>query len=71
MPDCELLSSCPFFKDMTNEKNELTVFHKDQYCHGSYSWCGRYMAFKRLEREMEIAKSAVAMVSHSNANEQS
>jgi len=56
---------------MTNEKNELTVFHKDQYCHGSYSWCGRYMAFKRLEREMEIAKSAVAMVSHSNANEQS
>ena len=63
MTDCELLHTCPYFNDMTKSANELAVLYKESYCHGSYNWCGRYMAFKALEREMNIAKSAVALVS--------
>lgn len=53
MPDCELLRICPFFNDMMQNNNELTSFCKENYCHGYYDWCGRYMAFKALERELE------------------
>ena len=46
--DCELLTSCPFFKDPTYMMAEMD---KEQYCQGDYGWCGRYMAFKVLARE--------------------
>ncbi len=51
MADCELLTSCPFFKDPTYMMAETD---KEQYCQGDYGWCGRYMAFKvarALEKE--------------------
>lgn len=70
MPDCELLLTCPFFNDMTQNTNEFTTFYREAYCHGSYHWCGRYMAFKALEREMNIVKSAVALVYQGNGDEQ-
>jgi len=70
MPDCELIPTCPFFNDMTQENNELIMLYKESYCHGNYNWCGRYMAFKALEREMEITKSAVALVYQGNCGEQ-
>jgi len=33
---------------------------KEQYCRGDYRWCGRYMAFKAEERELERKKYAQA-----------
>ena len=50
MPDCELLVTCPFFSDSTYEMAET---YKEQYCKGNYFWCGRYLGFKALERELE------------------
>lgn len=44
---CELLSTCPFFKISTYE---MAKTDKEKYCKGAYAWCGRYMAFKALER---------------------
>ena len=69
MPDCELLLTCPFFNDVTQHTNELTAFCKENYCHGYYGWCGRYMAFKALERELKILKSTAALVSLSKGDE--
>ena len=57
MPDCELLLTCPFFNSMVDDTNELTAFIKKHYCHGYYARCGRYMAFKALERETEMMKT--------------
>ncbi len=51
---CELLSTCPYFNDTTYEMAETD---KGQYCRGDYGWCGRYMAFKALERELERKSS--------------
>jgi len=25
---------------------------REEYCRGSYAWCGRYMGFKAVEREL-------------------
>lgn len=50
MPDCELLSRCPFFNDSMYEMSEPD---KERYCKGAYSWCGRYVTFKSLERELK------------------
>ena len=56
IPDCELLSTCPFFNDM-QATSEMTGVLKEQYCTGNYAWCGRYMVFKALERELERTSS--------------
>ena len=69
MSNCELLSTCPFFNDKTQEMSELTEMLKESYCRGNYTWCGRYMAFKALERELKILKSTVALVSLSKVDE--
>lgn len=53
MPDCELLGTCPFFNDKAGNTFEMADIHKEQYCKGNYSWCGRYLVFKVLERELE------------------
>lgn len=69
MPDCELLHTCPFFNDMKNNTGELATLNKESYCRGSYTWCGRYMAFKALEREINIINSAIALVYRSNLDQ--
>ena len=63
MPDCELLSTCPFFNDKMQDMSEMTEILKESYCRGNYTWCGRYMVSKALERELKIPKSTVALVS--------
>jgi len=50
---CELLSTCPYFNDRMQEMSEMTETDKEQYCQGDYTWCGRYMTAKALERELE------------------
>ena len=65
MPDCELLFLCPFFNDRTHDTSEMTEIEKEQYCKGDYAWCGRYMIFKALEREMKVVKSTLALVPQS------
>jgi len=68
MPDCELLFTCPFFNDKTKDMSEMAETFKEQYRKGDYAWCGRYMAFKVLERELKIVKSTVALVSRSKGD---
>ncbi len=50
MPDCEYLATCPFFNDSTYGMPEM---YKERYCKGDYCWCGKYLAFKALERELK------------------
>ena len=57
MPYCELMPTCPFFKDEFQESLEMTAGLKEEYCCGEYGWCGRYMVFKAQEREMERTAS--------------
>lgn len=70
MPDCELLLTCPFFNEMTQNTNELIELYKESYCQGYYTWCGRYMAFKALERELKTIKSTATLVDRRNGDEQ-
>lgn len=51
MPDCELLTTCPFFNAKAPDVSVMTERDKEQYCKGAFGWCGRYMAFKARERE--------------------
>ena len=60
MSDCELLSTCPFFND--NDMAEMPDKHKEQYCQGDSSWCGRYLVYKALERELKRAKVHVVRI---------
>jgi len=57
MPDCELLYTCPFFNDRMHDMSEIADTYREQYCKGDYAWCGRYMAFKALERELKRTSS--------------
>jgi len=57
MPDCELLPTCPYFSDRMQNTPEMTEIYKEQFCKGDYAWCGRYMVFKALERELERTSS--------------
>ena len=70
MPDCELLLPCPIFNDKTQGMSELAETLKEHHCKGDYAWCGRYMAFKALERELKIVKSTLELVSRSKGDEQ-
>jgi len=61
MPDCEFMSTCPFFIDNPEDiskpdeihvleiMSELKAIIKAEYCRGNYTWCGRYRIFKELE----------------------
>ena len=71
MPGCELLLTCPFSNDKMQEMSEITETLKEDYCKENYAWCGRYMTFKALEREMKIVKSTIALVSPIKGDEQS
>jgi len=35
----------------------MTEMDKERYCRGDYGWCGRYMVFKALERELKRVSS--------------
>ena len=56
MSDCELLSTCPFFNDKTQDMTGITEPYKEQYCKGSYAWCGRYLTYKVSEKELKKIK---------------
>ncbi|MBA7507645.1 hypothetical protein ES706_06365 [subsurface metagenome] len=57
MADCELLSTCPFFNGRMHDMSEMPEVYKEQYCKRDYScWCGRYLTFKALERELKREK---------------
>lgn len=51
MSNCELLATCPFFNDTTQDMFE--VRYREQYCRGDYTLCGRYMSFRARQRELE------------------
>jgi len=34
MPDCELLATCPFFNDKTQDMSEMAETLKEHYCKG-------------------------------------
>lgn len=54
---CEYLATCPFFNDITYG---MPAVYKERYCREDYRWCGRYMAFKAEEKELEKQKYARA-----------
>ena len=58
MSNCELLATCPFFNDSMQDMSEID---KEYYCKGNYSWCGRYMFFKALQRELDREKEALEL----------
>ncbi len=49
MPDCEFLTTCPYYNNDTYGMPEI---FKEQFYKGDYRWCGRYMAAKAEERNM-------------------
>ena len=62
MPDCELLATCPFFNDRMHNMSEMAEMCAKQYCKGDYGWCGRYMVFKALQRELERQNTSLDLV---------
>ncbi len=57
-PVCELLTTCPFLNDRMQYMSEMTETDKEQYCQGDYAWCGRYLVFKALEKELKRTSSS-------------
>ena len=55
MNDCEIAATCPFLNGEFQDSPELTERLKEEYCHREYGWCGRYMLYKALMRELEKA----------------
>ena len=60
MPDCELLATCPYFNGEFKEGPELAKRLEEEYCRSEYKWCGRYQAYKALERDREIENPKIA-----------
>ncbi len=52
MPNCELLSTCPYFEDDTQDMTGMPEALKKEYCQGIYKWCGRYLVYKAIETEL-------------------
>jgi len=73
MPDCELQPTCPYYinylkGDYAQAMSGLIKAVIEGYCRGDYAWCGRYMAFKALERELKIVKSTLTLGSQSKGD---
>ena len=68
--DCELLTTCPFFNDRMQYMSEMTETDKEQYCHGDYAWCGRYLVFKALEKELKRTSSFGLVLQAAGQNKQ-
>lgn len=59
--DCELISTCPYFND--EEHSEMTESLKEEFCHGSYTWCGRYLTYQAVKKnEREIKNTQIKPV---------
>ncbi len=56
MGDCPLLTRCPVANDKDHDLSEMREVDKQRYCTEDYAWCGRYMAFEVLQRELERDK---------------
>ena len=67
MTNCELLLSCPFFND---KMYGMTETHKQAYCREGYQWCGRYLTFSALQREMKAVKNTASLFSRISREEQ-
>jgi hypothetical protein len=53
--DCELISTCPYYNN-ADEGQVIPENFKEQYCHGIYVWCGRYLSHRASEeRKTRIA----------------
>jgi hypothetical protein len=53
MPNCELLSTCPYFGNATQDMAGMPGALKKEYCQGLlYKWCGRYLVYKAIETEL-------------------
>ena len=50
MPDCEIISSCIFFRDQMANVPDMAKFQKQKYCKGDNSLCARYRVYKALGR---------------------
>ncbi|MCD4829102.1 MAG: hypothetical protein K8R90_06705 [Candidatus Cloacimonetes bacterium] len=50
MPDCSLVTGCPFFNDRMKGLEAVKNMLKKKYCHGDFDNCARYMVFKKLGR---------------------
>ncbi|MCK4785991.1 MAG: hypothetical protein KAV87_19700 [Desulfobacteraceae bacterium] len=68
MSDCELLPNCPFFNGYFQEISEPNTNFKEEYCHGNYVWCGRYILFKRIEADKKLIEKSMVAVSGINDN---
>jgi len=45
---CELISTCPYYND-EHDGHVIPEKYKEQYCHGIYVWCGRYLSHRASE----------------------
>ncbi len=50
MPDCPLLSRCPYANDVNHVFSEMSEGDKERYCKGDYAWCGRYMTYRARQK---------------------
>jgi len=62
MTDCKLLHTCPFFNDNSQEASKPDINYKEEYCHGSYAWCGRYIISTKLETEKKLMENGLITV---------
>lgn len=62
MSDCELILNCPFYNSNYQEVSAPNTNFKEEYCHGNYAWCGRYILFKRIEAEKKLIEKSVVAV---------
>ena len=51
MSECEVLESCPFFKEKMEDMPEHVELFKTLYCRGNNQVCARYMVLKEIGRE--------------------
>ena len=56
MTSCPLLAKCPYANEISHDFPKMSAADKERYCKGDYVWCGRYVAFEVLQRELERAK---------------
>jgi len=56
MLDCPLLTKCPYANDIGHDFPRMSAADKERYCKADYAWCGRYLAFEVLQRELERFK---------------
>lgn len=50
MADCELLATCPFFRETMADMPAATEVVKQRYCRGDKSGCARYRVYEALGR---------------------